>query len=252
MKQLLFCLLAASLLAACNNDKTADKGSVATSASPEDKEPEGSGTSCASFLWFKKGTVLGYEIKGLTNIITHTTTTITDVRQDGAALVADYTTELDNGKKLSASYRCEGSKLYVDMKSLFNDMMSGLQKSGMKFEVTDSYISFPWDMKEGDDLEQSVFELTAKQNGKDFMKMRRIVNDRHVGAIEKVTTPAGTFTCLKITENATTSTSMMGREMPKKTDKSIQWFAPQAGLVKTESYDSNDKLQYTTELSSIK
>lgn len=251
MKKVFFCFVAASLLVACNNDKTADKGSVAASAHAAEDKSEGPPAGCASFLWFKKGTVLQYEVKGQANYISRTTTTINDVRQEGPALVADYTTELDNGKKVNSSYRCEGSKLYVDMKSLFNDMMS-TQNSGLEMEIDDSYIIFPWDMKEGDELDQSVFQLTAKRNGKEFMRMKKIINDRHVGAMEKITTAAGTFDCLKITEKWTMSTTMMGKEVTKTNEKTIQWFAPQAGLVKTETYDKNDKLQLTTALISLK
>ena len=42
------------------------------------------------------------------------------------------------------------------------------------------------------------------------------------------------------------------KKMAKTNDKTIQWFSPKAGLVKTESYDKDGKLQLTTELVSLK
>ena len=170
MKKVFFCFLAAFLFAACNNDKTADKGASAAAATPDEKKADASPAGCGALVWFKEGTVLEYEVKGMSKPV-HTVTTINKVHKDGASLVADYTSELDNGKKLNASYHCEGSKLYVDMKALFNDLMGGMKVSGIDVEVNDSRLIFPWDMKEGDDLDESVFQLTGKRNGKEFMTM---------------------------------------------------------------------------------
>jgi hypothetical protein len=250
MKKIFFCFLAAILITACNNDKTTEPGSVtAASASPEESTPAETARDCSSLLWFKKGTVLKYDIKG-TNT-SQTTTTITDVRNEGGALIGDYTTELDNGRKVNSSYRCEGSRIYVDMKSMLNDIMSASQND-LEMEIDDSYLTFPWDMKEGDDLDESVFTLRGKRNGKEFMVMKKIIQDRHVGGSEKVTTPAGTFDCLKITEKWSMSSTIMGREMMKTDEKTTQWFSPKAGLVKTETYDKDGKLQLTTELTLLK
>jgi len=62
-------------------------------------------------------------------------------------------------------------------------------------------------------------------------------------AIEDVTTSAGTFTCPKITQ--TVSTSVMGKNS---TSRTVSWYAPGIGTVKTETYDDKGQLKSSTEL----
>jgi hypothetical protein len=107
-------------------------------------------------------------------------------------------------------------------------------------------------MKEGDDLDEAAFEIRSKQNGKDFMTMKSQIKNRKVGGIEKITTPAGTWDCVKLLETRAVTMSMMGKQMPPKEIKTTEWFAPGAGLVKTDSYDDKGLLLHTTELTSIK
>jgi hypothetical protein len=250
MKKYSFVFLV-TILFACNNsnDSSGKGGDSAKASSPVKKEDGSSG--CSTFFWFKKGAVMEYAMTdGKGKTIAHTITTIEDVHQDGAALVADYSTSYNDNKNIKASYRCEGDKLYMNMKSLFNNEQ--FQRSGMEMEVKDAYISFPWQMKEGDNLEDAAFEIKAKRQGKDFMTMRSVVNHRKVDAMEKVTTPAGTWDCMKLTETRTTTTEMMGKQVSSNDTKSVQWFAPAAGLVKFESYDPAGNVTSRSELVSIK
>jgi hypothetical protein len=64
-------------------------------------------------------------------------------------------------------------------------------------------------------------------------------------AIEDVTVPAGTFKCHKITQTVAT-TGYIGRK--EVISKTVSWYAPGIGTVKTETYDAKDKLQGSTEL----
>jgi hypothetical protein len=76
-------------------------------------------------------------------------------------------------------------------------------------------------------------------------KMRTVMKmtDGKCLAIESVTVPAGTFTCHKITQ--TVSTTVMRRDVVTRT---VSWYAPGIGTVKTETYDNKDKLQSSMEL----
>jgi hypothetical protein len=65
-------------------------------------------------------------------------------------------------------------------------------------------------------------------------------------AIEEVTVPAGTFTCHKITQTATTT--IMKKKVVAKT---VSWYALGVGTIKTESYNEKDKLNSCTELVEI-
>lgn len=259
MKQLFLYFLVAVFAIACNNESKPSEA-TASAAKAKSTESEVKPTSgkldCSSFFWFKKGTVLEYSNSGAAGktVAAVTTTTIDDVRTEGGAVIADYTSSF-NDKKLKSSYRCEGDALYVDMKSMFQDLFADAGKrAGVTVEVQEGYLSYPFSLKEGDDLKSADFVLTSKQNGKEIMTMRSQIKNRKVVGSEKITTPAGTFDCLKMDETrvVTMSMPMMGNKIPPKEFKSATWFAPGGGLIKTETYDERGDLMNTTELISIK
>lgn len=242
-------------LIACGGNSTGDPGKKGSSdsASTVKTSDKPSASGCTSFLWFKKGTVMVYQLTGVNGMQQGTsTTTIDDVKQDGGALVANYTVSLSSGKEIKGSYRCEGDKIYMDLKSFFQNNFSGLQKSGMEMEVKDGYVSFPSDMKVGDNLDAATFEIDTKRNGKDFMKIISEVKERKVEAEEKVTTPGGTWNCFRLNEVRSTTSEVMGRKVPSAETKSLEWFASGVGPVKFEMYDASGNLASRSELISIK
>jgi hypothetical protein len=255
MQKLLVYFLVAVFATSCNNDKTKE-----ATASADDKKtgsevkPGSARLDCSSFLMFKKGTVLEYNTTGAKGrvVAAVTTTTIDDVRNEGNAVVADYTSAFKD-KKIRSTYRCEDGVLSVDMKSMFQDLFSGFsEKSGVTVEVQDGYLSYPLSLKEGDDLKDADFELKTKKDGKDMMTMKSQIKNRKVVGEEKITTPAGTWDCIKMDEKRIVTMSMMGNTMPPKELRTTTWFAPGGGLVKTETYDEKGELITTTELISVK
>jgi hypothetical protein len=75
------------------------------------------------------------------------------------------------------------------------------------------------------------------------------ITDRKVVGKESVTTPAGTFDCFKITSNSTIKTkTVVGITMEF---SAIEWLAPKAAIVKSESYKKG-KLQGYTLLTKLK
>jgi hypothetical protein len=62
------------------------------------------------------------------------------------------------------------------------------------------------------------------------------VYDRKVEAVEDVTTPAGTFSCYKL--SYTVESKTMFTIIAKSTD----WIAKRVGVVRSESFDKNGKL----------
>lgn len=240
---------------ACSNNSTGDAGKKESiNNSSEVKEiNNSSGPGCSSFLWFKKGTALVYKRTGATgDSLGISTTTIDDVKQDGDAMVANYTVSLAGGKNIKGTYRCKGDKIYMDTKSFFQNNFSGLQKAGMEVEIKNSYVSFPSDMKVGDDLEGTSFEMDTKKNGIEFMKIISEIKERKIGGKEIVTTPGGSWNCFRLEEVHTTTTEVKGRRISPVISKSTSWFASGVGPVKFETYDANGKLTVRSELIAIK
>ncbi len=240
---------------ACSNNSPGDTGKKeSANYTSEVKEiNNSSGTGCSSFLWFKKGTKLVYKLTGATgDSLGNSTTTIDDVKQDGDAMLADYTVTSAGGKNIKGTYRCEGDKVYMDTKSFFQNNFSGLQKSGMEVEIKNSYVSFPSDMKVGDALEGSSFEADINKNGKEFMKIISEVKERKIEGKENVTTPGGSWNCFRLVEVRATATEVKGTKRPPVNTKSISWFASGVGPVKFETYDAKGNLTVRSELIAIK
>lgn len=252
-----FLFLTMIVLVSCNN--AANNGGATNDTTVnepvvEKKNPEApAATGCTSFFWFKEGTVAEYSIKDATGKETsHTTSTVTNVKNGNGEMVADFTTSMGGGKAISATYKCDGDKIYMDMKSLFEKNFSALaEKGGMQLEINDAYLSFPSNMKPGDELEGTTIKVIAKKDGKPVMTTINEIKDRKVESIEKISTPAGSWDCLKINETNVTTSEMMGKSLPGKEERTTYWFAPEVGMVKTANYNKDGKLLTETDLVSF-
>ena len=109
-------------------------------------------------------------------------------------------------------------------------MMESLK--GMNMDIDIDNVQLPSDLSVGQSLDDGSIVISGDLP----MTMRVDITDRKVAAKEKVTTPAGTFECYKITYTIKTK-MMMGRE-----SKAAEWIAKDVGLVKSESYKNNGKL----------
>jgi hypothetical protein len=246
------------ILAACNNTAQVATNNKEVETSENVKTAKLStddSKGCTSFYWFKKGTVAvfdEYDKDG--KKFTSTTTTITDVRPEGAATLAEFTSNSgESSKEFKGKYKCEGDKVMMDIGSMFKD--NNMNRGGMTMEMNKTgWLTFPLNMKTGDDLEETPFEMKGMKNGKAVMTMTSTVNSRKVGPKEKVTTPAGSWDAFKITEVRTMEISMEGmdKKMAGPATSYNYWFVPNFGVVKTELKEASGKLMHRSELASIK
>ncbi len=100
-------------------------------------------------------------------------------------------------------------------------------------------LEIPSRLAAGQTLKNGYITLTAVGSPMP-MKISVQVTDRKVEGKETLTTPAGTFTCWKISSQSTTQ-MQMGINM-NLSFSTVEWIAERAGLVKSESYDKNGKL----------
>jgi len=84
--------------------------------------------------------------------------------------------------------------------------------------------------------------LTVGIQGPITMKMKVNITDRKVEASEMVTTPAGSFECVVLSQTVSTKivVNVVGR--------SKEWYAPEIGMVRSESYNKKGKLLGYSEL----
>ena len=111
-------------------------------------------------------------------------------------------------------------------------------------EIEGDKLRIPSTLSPGDKIDDAKFTMTINMGFK--IKTEISLTGQECLAIEDVTVPAGTFKCHKVTQ---TSAATVMRKTT--TTKSISWYAPGIGTVKSESYDAKDKLQSSIELHAV-
>lgn len=135
---------------------------------------------------------------------------------------------------------CDGGHFYLDMRSMLSSMNLG-EMGEAKIEAGN--LEFPASPTPGQQLEDAF--ITVTMQGPIPINVRIDVTDRKVEALEKITTPAGTFDCMKIT--SVCFTKMLIKSETEMTD----WYAPNVGLVRSETYQRGKLLTFS-ELTDLK
>ena len=205
------------------------------------------------FFPTKEGTILVYKTFDKkdkeTSIARYT---ITHLEINGSDMDITYQIEsLDPKEKLvfkeEITIHQKGDKLYFDMSNFVNK--AAFQQNGeipAEIQVTGNNLEVPSDPKPGDVLPDANVEMAMKL-GFINMKMSANVTNRKVEAIEDITVKAGTFKGYKFSSEV--NSVVMGIKV---NSKNTDWYAKGVGIIKTESYDKNGKLQSYTELMEFK
>jgi uncharacterized protein DUF3108 len=156
------------------------------------------------------------------------------------------------GKILSegtAKIKCDGNNLFIDMKM---SMPAGpvAPNGDVSARSKEAYMPYPKNMKAGDKLENAQFSMTIDQ-GSILQSVELFIRNRQAEAEESITTPAGTWKCVKINFDMEMVSRAAGIPIRMRT-KGTEWYAPGFGVVKTQSFNKNGKLAGTTEITSIK
>ncbi len=206
-----------------------------------------SSDNCEGYFPYKEGTRLeytSYDKKGKEE--GKMIMTLQDKKTTAAGLEITMATEIideKNKEALSGSFgiRCEGDKFYFDMNNMIPaEMMESLGE--MDMEITSDYLEFPSNAVAGQTLPDGTMTIKAWMNGVNVMNMTVLVTDRKIEGFEQITTPAGTFDCMKY--SFTTTTKMMFTT----TSSSTTWLAKEVGNVKTENYDNKGRLENSSVL----
>ncbi len=152
---------------------------------------------------------------------------------------------IDSG---SLNARCKDGTFYMAMSNrvLSPDAVKLLEKDT---ELVGDFLDYP---DQFSDFNREDFEMTggdftiqSKKDKKIFAHVN--VFGRKYEKNEKMTTPAGTFDAAKVTFNFTITEN-------KKTTryKGVEWYALNAGIIRSETYDKNGNLQNYSVLSLLK
>lgn len=164
--------------------------------------------------------------------------TVSNVENSGNASTADLQTEMIDKKgktitKSKAKIKCDGGVMMVDMKMNLPQQQGMPTGNEVDAKADDIYMEYPKSMNVGDNLKNATMHMDIDNNGmKQSIDME--VFDRKVEGKEKITTPAGSWDCYKISYKSKTRIKTMGIGVPMNIE-GVEYFAPGFGVVKTES-----------------
>ncbi|MDR1201171.1 MAG: hypothetical protein LBL58_06000 [Tannerellaceae bacterium] len=190
----------------------------------------------------KQGAEVEYVIKdGKGSVQSYTKMVVTDVKKEDAENFSiTYTTEAFNKNKkslmppITVTIRVLGGVVVFDPKAMMGE-------AGENIEISGTYPLLPATLAVGNEIGE--YSYTTKVLG----ISTTVSGNNKVTAREEVKTDAGSFDCFKVESEVSTKVILK----PVKT-KTINWYAKNIGIVKTEAYDNKGKLQTVQELVSLK
>lgn len=200
---------------------------------------------CTPYFPFEAGTQLeisNYDKKGkLTSIATHyihkKNTLPNGIEMEVSADLKDR--KKDNTLTTEYKVLCENGIFKIDMSSRIPPTtMAQMEGMNAKIDVAVDFLEFPSAMKVGQTLPDG--SITASMGP---VNMTVKITDRKVLAEEQITTPAGSFDCVKVSSRYEIKTVV------KIISESIEWYAENVGVVKSETYNKGGKLIGYSELS---
>lgn len=221
--------------------------------------------SCNDFIWFKEGSFIAFETRAMNEkLIQKSKMTVKRIRHEGGITIASVQASDDKGNDFEMEYKCIGDKMYMDLGAMMREAMKkagqiGSNKEEMnkvfgKTEIgfTDGFMSFPKKMYVGQELDPVTISIKTSPTPQTTMEIIATQHNRKVVDKEKIVTPAGTFDCLKLSAQLSSSMKIMGmnRKLPTSTEHT--WFAPNIGVVKQVNYNAKGKAESTTQLTSYK
>ncbi|PKR79882.1 hypothetical protein CW751_13080 [Brumimicrobium salinarum] len=159
------------------------------------------------------------------------------------------TTIFDKKKELihegTSTVQCEDGVYKMDMSEMMPaETLSSLES--MKVTMEGTQIDFPTSLNQNTELEDGEMTITGSSGFMSFTMKMRVIN-RKIEGVETIETEAGTFECLKISQDTKIESKLVNKEYA-----TITWFLPGFGAVRTESYNHKDKLMGYSELGALK
>ena len=198
------------------------------------------------FFATKQGMILEYaNLNNKGKVDTYTRLTIQDVEGTGNNLTINYLSSvLDKNRKPSKTIDIPYSVSIVNGTVELDMKMYAAPETASFLTMEGDNIRIPSTLSPGDKLEDVNFILTVNM----VIRIRTeiAITDHECLSIEEITVPAGTFNCYKVTQ--TSAATVLRKTV---TTKTITWYAPGIGSVKSENYNEKGQLQNSTVLESV-
>lgn len=196
---------------------------------------------CVFYSPVEKGTVLKHSNYDKKDKLTGTSiqTVIDNYVKEGVQTVKirnEYQdVEMDSVFMTELEMKCKDGRYYVDMESYIGEStLTPYSNMETTFEVEN--MTIPAELKTGDILDNGRVTVVVSNNGMKIMTISVNISNRKVEAKEDITTPAGTFECYKISYDISTKMLITIKA------STVEWYAKNVGVVKSESYNKKGKL----------
>lgn len=207
--------------------------------------------NCDAYFPYKKGMVIEQQSFNAKNKLTGSVKQkIMDVTSTPTGKKVDISSEYFDEKGKAAgtstfSITCKNGVVSFDMRN-YLDAKSKESFSGANVTIEGTPLEMPSTLSPGMTLKEGTLLMKMDMgNSPIAMNLNMRIFNRKVNAIESVTTPAGTYSCYKISQ------SVEMKMMFTVTAQSVEFYSAEVGMVRSESYDSKGKLTGYTVLSKI-
>jgi hypothetical protein len=207
--------------------------------------------NCSTYYPMEVGTRLEYEVYGRNGKTEGTqwqeVTSVTETSEGEKVMmnIGFSDTREKNTYETEYGFTCTGSAIRIDYQSLLSGGMLD-QYEGMEMEISGTDIELPNNLVVGQSLPDARVEMTIKMSGIN-MKVAVDMTNRRVEKKESVTTPAGTFDCFVLYSESQSKMMMANTTISSRT-----WLAEGVGMVQSETYNKNGKLDGRMVLTSIR
>lgn len=145
--------------------------------------------------------------------------------------------------------KCVGNEIIIDIKSILDpEMIEGFEGMEVRMETKD--IVVPGDITVGQQLADAQATMKVIAGGMTVTELTFTLKNRKVLSKEKVSVPAGSFDTFKLGYDFIIETKAMGMDS-KMIFKNVEYYSADNGMVKSETYDQQDKKISYTVLSKI-
>ncbi|MFN3316037.1 MAG: hypothetical protein ACK40K_04435 [Raineya sp.] len=139
--------------------------------------------------------------------------------------------------KAEYDLKCKNGMFYADARNWAVPFISQQNSSGVEINIIGEGVPYPSTMTAGQKLPDAEMEIkSTMQGGISIMNMKIKITERVVEAIEPVTTPAGTFECVKISYLIDIKFGFV-----KQKSRNKEYLSKGVGIVKMESFDEKGK-----------
>lgn len=147
--------------------------------------------------------------------------------------VDEYTAECVNGIfKFDMAFKMDGQ-----MMEAYKDMDVEMDASDFEIPTLDEEV--------GTILPDGTLDVKISSNGATMFNMRIEITDRVIEAKEEISTSAGNFDCILISQNVKTKMIIKIEASTK------EWYSPNIGIVRYENYNKKGKLTGYSVLTSL-